>query len=103
MPTFPIKVHYNYGDRNVGSEIALYEANADFQRDYYKRRKLAGWSPGNDDEVSTMRPRVLKAATATKTDRELEGSWGNRIHTNISPKAASEKVQTVRVGSKFEV
>ena len=26
-----------------------YETNADFQRDYYKRRKLAGRSPGNDD------------------------------------------------------
>ena len=33
--------------------MAWYEASADFQRDYYKRRKLAGRSPGNDDEVST--------------------------------------------------
>ena len=31
-----------------------YEANAHFQRDYYKRRKLAGRSPGNDDEVSII-------------------------------------------------
>ena len=34
--------------------MARYEANADFQRDYYKRRKLAGRSPGNDDEVSII-------------------------------------------------
>ena len=27
--------------------MARYEANADFQRDYYKRRKLAGRSPGS--------------------------------------------------------
>ena len=33
--------------------MAWYEASADFQRDYYKRRKLAGRSPGNDGEVST--------------------------------------------------
>ena len=33
--------------------MAWYEASADFQRDYYKRRKLAGRSPGNDDGVST--------------------------------------------------
>ena len=33
--------------------MAWYEASADFQRDYYKQRKLAGRSPGNDDEVST--------------------------------------------------
>ena len=31
--------------------MAWYEANTDFQREYYKRRKLAGRSPGNDDEV----------------------------------------------------
>ena len=31
-----------YGDRNLGSEMAGYEAAT----------KLAGWSPGNDDEVS---------------------------------------------------
>ena len=31
-----------------------YEANADFQRDYYKRRKLARRFPGNDDEVSII-------------------------------------------------
>ena len=30
--------------------MAQYEAN----RDYYKRRKLAGHSPGNNDEVSTI-------------------------------------------------
>ena len=53
MCTFPIKVHYK-GDRNLGSEMARHEANADFQRDYYKRRKLAGRSPGNDDEVSII-------------------------------------------------
>ena len=34
--------------------MARYEANADFQRDYYKRRKLAGRSPGNDNEVSII-------------------------------------------------
>ena len=34
--------------------MAQYEANVDFQGDYYKRRKLAGWSPGNDDEVSII-------------------------------------------------
>ena len=32
-----IKVHCKPGDRNLGSEMAQYEANADFQRDYYKR------------------------------------------------------------------
>ena len=26
----------------------------DYQRDYYKRRKLAGQSPGNDDQVSII-------------------------------------------------
>ena len=34
--------------------MARYDANADFQRDYYKRRKLAGRSPGDDYEVSTI-------------------------------------------------
>ena len=34
--------------------MAGYEANADFQRDYYKQRKLAGRSPVNDDEVSII-------------------------------------------------
>ena len=43
-----------YGDLNLGTELARYEANADFQRDYYKRRKLAGRSPGNDDKVSII-------------------------------------------------
>ena len=42
------------GDQNLGSEMARYEANANFQRDYYKRRKLVGRSPGNDDKVSIM-------------------------------------------------
>ena len=52
MRTFPIKVHYM-----VIEILAVrwledrYEANADFQREYYKRRKLAGRSPGDDDEV----------------------------------------------------
>ena len=42
-------------DRNLDSEMAWYEANADYQRDYYKRRKLVGRrSPGNDDEVSVI-------------------------------------------------
>ena len=39
---------------SLGSEMARYEANADFQGDYYKRRKLARWSPGNDDNVSII-------------------------------------------------
>ena len=34
--------------------MAQYEANADFPREYYKRRKVAGQSPGNDDEVSII-------------------------------------------------
>ena len=34
--------------------MARYEANADFQRDHYKQSKLAGWSSGNDDEVSII-------------------------------------------------
>ena len=34
--------------------MARYEANTDFQRDYYKRRRLAGRSPGNDDKVSVI-------------------------------------------------
>ena len=34
--------------------MARYEANADFQRDYYKRRKLAARSLGNDNEVSVI-------------------------------------------------
>ena len=46
MRTFSIKVHYRV------SKMARYEANVDFQRDYYKRRKLAGRSPGNDSKVS---------------------------------------------------
>ena len=33
--------------------MARYEANTDFQRDYYKRRKLAGRSSVND-EVSII-------------------------------------------------
>ena len=37
---------------NLGSEMAQYKANADFQRDYYKQRKLAGRSPWNDNEFS---------------------------------------------------
>ena len=32
--------------------MVWYKANADLQRDYYKRRKLAGRSPENDDKVS---------------------------------------------------
>ena len=50
MRTLPIKV----GDRNLGNEMARFEANSDFQRDYYKRRKLARRSPGADDEVSVI-------------------------------------------------
>ena len=34
--------------------MAWYKGNADFQRDYYKRRKLARQSPRNDDEVSII-------------------------------------------------
>ena len=34
--------------------MAPYVANADFQRDYYKLRKLAEQSPGNDDEISII-------------------------------------------------
>ena len=44
------KVHYE----NLCSEMGRYEANADFQRDYYKQQKLAGRSPGNNDEVSII-------------------------------------------------
>ena len=47
-------------DPNLGSGMARYEANADFQRDNYKRRKLAGRSPGNDDDVSTLLNNVLE-------------------------------------------
>ena len=47
--------------------MGQYEANADFQRDYYKQQKLAGRSPGNNDEVSiTCFPYKLNIA--------LEGS-----------------------------
>ena len=49
MRTFPIKVHY----WNLGSEMARYEANEVFKRDYCKWRKLAGRSPVNDNEVSS--------------------------------------------------
>ena len=50
------RLKFTIGDRNLGSEMAWYEAiNADCQRDYYKRRKLAGPSPGNDNEVSIIK------------------------------------------------
>ena len=47
MRTFPINLSTLQGDRNLASEMARYEANADFQRDYilYKKWKLAGRSP----------------------------------------------------------
>ena len=41
-------------NRNLAIEMARYEANADFQRDYYKRRELAGRSLGNNDEVNII-------------------------------------------------
>ena len=35
----------------LSSKVARYEADADFQRDYYtERQKLPERSPGNDDE-----------------------------------------------------
>ena len=46
MHTFPVKV----GDRNLGSEMVRYEANADLQRYYYKRQKLVG----HDGEISII-------------------------------------------------
>ena len=52
--------------------MAWYEANADFQRDYYKRRKLAGRSPGNDDEVSTI------SFFPHESNIVLEGCYGLR-------------------------
>ena len=54
MHTFPIKVHYKVMEF-LAVRLARYEANADFQRDSdYKRRKLPGRSPGNDDKVSII-------------------------------------------------
>ena len=39
----------------LSSEVARYEADADFQRDYYtEQRKLPERSPGNDDEVRVI-------------------------------------------------
>ena len=34
--------------------MVRYEANADLQRDYYERRKLAGRSHGNDDKIGII-------------------------------------------------
>ena len=53
MRTFPIEVHYKVIEILVVRWLGT-KANADFQRDYYKRRKLAGRSPGNDDEDSIL-------------------------------------------------
>ena len=56
MRIFSIKVR----NRNLGSEMARYEANTDYQRDYYKRRKLAGGLQGTTTKLNIVDWRVGK-------------------------------------------
>ena len=57
---------------NLGSEMARCEANAGFQRDYYKRQKLAGWSPGNDGVSIIYFPHKLNIFTGGLVRSEPE-------------------------------